>query len=84
VTVTVSHTGHVDAAAALSGNALGAGTVPVFSAATPLAGGYRFTITNYDAAQTYTLVQADGGTVTRDGDTVTVSGLAPMSRRTPR
>ena len=76
VTVTVSLTGHVDGVAALLGDALGAGTVPVFSAPTPLAGGYRFTITNYDAAQTYTFVQADGGTVSRVGDTVTVSGLA--------
>ena len=75
VTVTVSLPGHADAAATQSGTALGAGTVPVFSAATPLDGGYRFTITNYDPALTYTLLQADG-TVTRDGDTVTVSGLA--------
>jgi titin len=75
VTVTVSHTGFTDAAAAQSGNALGAGTVPKFSASTPLDGGYRFTITNYDATQTYVLTQADGATVSRDGDTVTVSGL---------
>jgi hypothetical protein len=41
-----------------------------------LDGGYRFTITNYDPAQSYAFVQAGGATVTRNGDTLTVSGLA--------
>ncbi|MBN9606390.1 MAG: fibronectin type III domain-containing protein [Actinomycetales bacterium] len=51
-------------------------TAPVLSASTPLAGGYRFTIVNYDAGETYRLAQADGGSASRSGDTVTVSGLA--------
>jgi titin len=45
------------------------------SASTPLAGGYSFRILDYDPAVTYTFTQADGGTVVRSGDTVTVSGL---------
>ena len=75
VTVTVSHAGQTDAVGSVSGTALGTGTAPAFSAATPMDGGYWFTITNYDPSQTYSLVQADGGTASRDGDTVTVSGL---------
>ncbi|GMA95781.1 hypothetical protein GCM10025881_26050 [Pseudolysinimonas kribbensis] len=50
-------------------------TAPGLSAATPLAGGYRFVIEDYDPGLTYSFVQADGGTVVRSGDTVTVSGL---------
>ncbi len=45
------------------------------SAAVPLAGGYRFTIDNYDAGLNYSFVQSAGGTVVRSGETVTVSGL---------
>jgi titin len=76
LTVTAIDPGVSAASATVSATVLTPGTAPLVSASTSLAGGYRFTITNFDPAQSYSFVQADGGTVTRDGDTVTVSGLA--------
>jgi hypothetical protein len=74
--VTATDPGVSIASASTSATVLLPGTTPTLSAGTPLAGGYSFTITNYDPAQSYSFTQATGGTVVRTGATVTVSGLA--------
>lgn len=48
--------------------------VPTFSASSTITGGYTFTITNYDAANTYT-VSTTAGSVVHSSGTVTQSGL---------
>jgi predicted RNA-binding protein with TRAM domain len=75
LTVMATNPGVSTASASTSATVLVSGTAPVLSAGTPLARGYRFTITNFDPALTYSFVQLAGGTVVRSGDTVTVSGL---------
>ena len=62
LTVTAIDPGVSAASATASATVLVPSTAPLVSAGTPLAGGYRFTITNYDSAQSYTFVQAGGGT----------------------
>ncbi|MDX6204438.1 MAG: hypothetical protein QOF39_495, partial [Frankiales bacterium] len=51
------------------------GTVPILSAPVSAAGGYSSVITNYSAVTTYTLSATNGGSATRSGPTVTVTGL---------
>lgn len=75
VTVTVVDPGVSSADASTSAIVLLPTDAIVLSAAVPLAGGYSFTIDNYDAALTYSFVQSAGGVVVRSGDAVTVSGL---------
>lgn len=48
---------------------------PVLSAATATYGGFTFTISNYDAANGYT-ISTSAGSVSRTGSTVTQSGLS--------
>ena len=48
---------------------------PILSAATATYGGFTFTISNYDAANGYTITTTSGS-VSRVGNTVTQSGLA--------
>jgi titin len=48
---------------------------PTLSTATSAVGAFSFTITNYDAANGYTL-SSTAGTASRSGSTVTVSGLS--------
>jgi hypothetical protein len=50
-------------------------STPTFSAASAATGGWTATITNYDAANTYTL-STSSGSVSRSGSTITASGLA--------
>ncbi|MBW4033519.1 MAG: hypothetical protein HIU88_12800 [Acidobacteria bacterium] len=75
MSITATDPGISSASATTSATVLAAGTAPLVSSGTPLTGGYRFIITNYDPSQSYTFVQADGGTVARSLDTVTVTGL---------
>ena len=48
--------------------------IPTFSAASQTTGGWTATITNFDAANTYTL-STTAGSVSRSGSTITQSGL---------
>lgn len=48
---------------------------PILSAATAIYGGFTFTISNYDAANGYT-ISTSAGSVSRSGATVTQSGLS--------
>lgn len=75
VTVTVVDPGVSLATASTSATVLLPTSAVRLSAAVPLAGGYRFTIDNYDAGLSYSFVQSAGGTAVRSGDTVTISGL---------
>jgi titin len=54
---------------------LAPGTVPTTSTPVSTVDGFTFTITNYDAAATYTFPATNGATVARNGSAVTVSGL---------
>jgi len=54
---------------------------PTFSATTAANGGWTATITNYDAANTYTL-STTSGSVSRTGSTITASGLSNGSSST--
>ncbi|MFC5500769.1 fibronectin type III domain-containing protein [Lysinimonas soli] len=73
--VTATDPGVSAAVASTGATVLLPGAAPILSASTPLAGGYRFTISNYDAGVNYSFAQSVGGTVLRSGDTVTVSGV---------
>jgi hypothetical protein len=75
VSVTATRAGFVNSATATqSGSASNQLATPTLSASTSTAGGFTFTITNYDAANTYT-VTTSAGSVSRSGGTVTQSGL---------
>ena len=74
VTVTVSRSGFVSNSATVSGTSQSKLATPTLSAATSAAGGFSFTIDNYDAANTYTL-STTAGSVSRSSSTVTQSGL---------
>ncbi|EPR76563.1 fibronectin type III [Leifsonia rubra CMS 76R] len=74
VTVTVSRAGYTDAVAAQSGTAINAGVAPTLSGTVATTGGFIFTITNYSTAFSYAL-STSAGTITRNGDRVTVTGL---------
>src|SRR6185437_1926783 len=54
---------------------LAPGTSPVTTAPVSTAGGFTFSISNSDAAATYTLTATNGATLTRNGSDVTVTGL---------
>ena len=54
---------------------LAPGTSPIATAPVSTAGGFTFSISNYDAAATYTLTATNGVSLTRNGSDVTVSGL---------
>jgi len=56
-------------------------STPTFSATTAANGGWTATITNYDAANTYTL-STTSGSVSRSGSTITASGLSNGSSST--
>jgi titin len=72
--VTAVKAARTTVSATLDGTALLTGITPTFSGNVATATGFVFTISNYDAAATYTLV-APGATVSRVGATVTVTGL---------
>ncbi|RZS56194.1 fibronectin type III domain protein [Microcella putealis] len=72
--VSVSTPTSLPASASVSGAALLAGVVPALSLATPINGGFQFTITNLDPDATYVIEVADA-TVSRSGAIVTVTGL---------
>lgn len=76
LTVTTSRTGYTGKNASVTGTALAIGTAPTSSTVTRTADGFTFTIANYDPALDYTFSGTGGVTITRNGDTVTVSGLA--------
>ncbi len=61
---------------------LAPGTSPTFGPVSRTADGFSSTITNFDAAVTYTGSATAGGTVTISGSTVTVTGLAPGTSST--
>jgi titin len=75
-TVTSTTPGVSTAAATTSATTLIPTDAPVLTTAIAQSGGYSFTISNYDASQSYTFVESHGGTVTRTGDSVSVTGLA--------
>jgi hypothetical protein len=49
---------------------------PLFGSPTSTAGGFTFSITNYDSSLTYSFGVSEGGSATRSGGLVTVTGLA--------
>ena len=51
-------------------------TAPLFGSPTSTAGGFTFSITNYDSSITYLFSVSEGGSATRSGGLVTVTGLA--------
>ena len=62
-----------------------AGTAPTFGPITSTVDGYTVTISNYDAAATYTLDESAlpaGASASRTGNTITVTGLAPSASGT--
>ena len=75
VMVTATKDGHTDADDSITGSSLATGTAPTFSAVTRTADGFSFTITNNNPDAVYQL-STTAGTVTRDGDTIIVSGLS--------
>ncbi|GAA3731331.1 hypothetical protein GCM10022239_04910 [Leifsonia bigeumensis] len=76
VTITAMKAATTTTETSLVGAALLTGIAPTFSGNIATTTGFGFTITNYDAAATYTLAADGGATVTRSGAAVTVSGLA--------
>ena len=85
--VTASATGVLDEVTDVAGTAINAGVAPTFSSPVAAATGFVFTITNYSAAFSYAL-STSAGTITRNGDRVTVAGLAAgataLVRSSPR
>jgi hypothetical protein len=81
VTVTVSKTGFSSSIAVIAGTSQSKLDTPTLSASTSAAGGFTFTITNYDAANTYTL-STSAGSVSRSGATITQSGLGNSASAT--
>jgi hypothetical protein len=75
VTVTTTRSGFESATGTVSGSAQNVLATPTLSGATGTYGGFTFTITNYDAANTYT-VTTSAGSVSRSGGTITQAGLA--------
>ena len=74
VTVTTTRSGYESATGTVSGSAQNVLDTPTLSSATATTGGFTITITNYDAANTYTL-STSSGSVSRSGSTITQSGL---------
>lgn len=81
VTIVATKSGEVTRTAQTSGYAIATGTAPQLSAGTPQQKAFTFTIANYSADVTYVLTTS-AGTVTHNGATVTVSGLAPRATAT--
>ncbi len=80
VEITAHRYGYTDESAQLTGQALSTGTAPTLSAATRIAEGFQFTITNYDEESDYLLdVDPGSAAVSREDDLVTVSELAAAS-----
>ena len=81
VTVVSSRAGHFDGTATVGGVAGFEPAPAVFDTPSPTADGFVVRITNYDQQTSYDLsahtVQGSGGTVTRTGDVITVSGFPP-------
>ena len=75
VTVTTTRSGYESATGTVSGSAQNVLDTPTLSGATGTYGGFTFTITNYDGANTYT-VTTSAGSVSRSGGTITQAGLA--------
>jgi titin len=75
VHITASAPGVLDAISDVAGTAMFAGVAPVLSAPTAASGGFYFTVTNYSPDFTYVLATS-AGTATRNGNRVTVGGLA--------
>jgi titin len=75
LTVTALDPGTSIASASTSATVLVPTTAIQLSGATPLAGGYRFTIVNYDGGANYTFSQTAGGVVNVSAATVTIDGL---------
>jgi uncharacterized cupredoxin-like copper-binding protein len=83
VSVTAVNPGVSTATAQTTDTALLSGTTPVFSTPASTSTGYTFTITNYDAATTYSYAfNPTGPSASRSGNTVTVTGLAPGATST--
>src|SRR5690606_36043421 len=79
VAVSTSRTGYAPGSASTSGTALNAGVAPTFGTPARTIDGYTVQIANYDAAATYALDDSAlpaGASVSRAGDTITVTGLA--------
>ncbi|HEY9476807.1 MAG TPA: hypothetical protein VIQ26_00070, partial [Microbacteriaceae bacterium] len=73
--VTASATGVLDETTDVTGTAINAGVAPTFSSPVAADRGFVFTITNYSASFSYAL-STSAGTITRNGNRVTVAGLA--------
>ncbi len=73
--VTATDPGVSTASASTGATVLLPTALPQLSSGTPLAGGYSFTILNFDPSLMYSFSESHGGTVVRTGSTVTVSGL---------
>jgi titin len=74
VTVTVSKTGYSSSIAVIAGTSQSQLAAPTFSASTGTSGGWTATITNYDAANTYSL-STTAGSASQTSGTITQSGL---------
>jgi hypothetical protein len=74
VTVTVSKTGFTSSIAVIAGTSQSQLAAPTFSAATAANGGWTATITNYNAANTYSL-STTAGSASQTSGTITQSGL---------
>jgi phosphotransferase system HPr-like phosphotransfer protein len=78
VHITATTPDALDATTTVSGSALLAGIAPTLSSPVPAARGFVFTITNYSPAFSYEL-STSAGAVSRNGNEVTVTGLAPRA-----
>ena len=74
VTVTATRSGYVTLGGTIGGTSSPQLPTPTFSGSSSTAGGYTFTISNYDAANGY-VVTTSSGSINRTGNTVTQSGL---------
>ena len=74
-TVTSSRSGYLSNSTNTTGTSFSKLDTPTLSTATGTYGGFTFTITNYDAENTYA-IGTSAGSVSRTGGTVTQSGLA--------
>ena len=74
VTITTTRSGYESASGTVSGTSFSQLATPTLGSATSAVGAFSLTITNYDAANGYT-VTSTAGTPSRSGSTITVSGL---------
>lgn len=74
VTILVTRSGYDSVSGSVAGTSANVVATPTLSGATATAGGFTVSITNFDAANTYTLTTS-AGSVSRSGSAITQTGL---------